>query len=175
MRSQPGLKANNRRSGEQPVPNLRPVPVEFLGLVEQELGVVSHGIRSAATGRLRWLVAALAQQPLNPRADLRLGRLAVGPIDGEVRADALDEFRRDPRKLRIGRAVGAASGERVVERGLLDAQPQLLVTSSGVPVILCDLDEPLDDLCARDLAQLVAVQHRLDLLAEQLRLHAIRS
>ena len=115
----------------------------------------------------------LAEEPLDLAADRGLGRLAVGPVDRQVGADALDEVARDLGELRVDVALVGAAGERVVERCLLDGQTELLVTATGVAQALGDLDEPLDDLGARDLPQLVAVQDRVDLLGEKLGLRLV--
>ena len=61
----------------------------------------------------------LAEQPFDLRADLGLGRLAVGPVDREVGADAVDELARDLCEFRVGGEVFDAPGERVVEGGFL--------------------------------------------------------
>ena len=104
---------------------------------------------------------------------LGLGRLAVGPVHGQVGADPLDEFVRDLGELGVGLHVLDAACERVVERRLFLAESELLVAVASVAELLGDLDEPLDDLCACELLQLVALQHRANLLAEHLRLHLV--
>ena len=64
----------------------------------------------------------------------------------------------DRRELRVGRSVLDAAGERVVERGLLHAEAELLVAAPRFAQALGDLDQPLDDLGACELLQLVAVE-----------------
>jgi hypothetical protein len=103
------------------------------------------------------------------------GLRKVGPIDGEVAPDALDEVMGDDREERIGGEILGAASERVVEGGLLLAETQLLMPAMGTPKLLGDLDETLDHLSASELAQLVAVEQLGDLVAEELGLGRIRS
>lgn len=84
--------------------DLRPVAIERLRLIEDELGGVIKPVKITATtgvapGRF---VAVSAEQPLDLRADLRLDRFAIGPVHGQVAADALDEFVRDRAELGVG-------------------------------------------------------------------------
>lgn len=134
---------------EQPALDVWPVSVESLGLVEHELGKVVDVLDIPSPRRRnRWLVLVLAEEPPDLAANRGLGRCPVGPVDGEVFPDALDEVSRDFGELRVDvRRVGAA-GKRVVEGGLLRGETQLLVTATGFAQAPGDLNETLDNFGA---------------------------
>ena len=99
----------------------------------------------------------LPQQALDLRADLCLGGFAVGPINGEVAADVLDELVRDCGEQGVGLHVLSATGQSVIKRSLFLCEAQLLVAMAGIAELLGDLNEARDDLRARELSQVVAL------------------
>src|SRR5262245_11727798 len=80
---------------------------------------------------------------------------------------------RNRRQRRIGGQMLDTSRQRVVESGLLLAQPQLFVAVASIAEAPRDLDEALDDVRASELAQLVAAQDLGNLVAESLGLKAV--
>jgi hypothetical protein len=80
-------------------------------LVEHQLGRVVDTMTAATASRCGRAVFVLAEQALDLGADLRLGRAAVGPVDREVGADALDQLVGDRRQRQVGLYVLDAAGE----------------------------------------------------------------
>lgn len=102
-----------------------------------------------APGRRNWrLVLVLAEEAPDLAANRGLGRCPVGPVDGEVFPDAFDEVSRDFGELRVDVGRVGATGERVVEGGLLRGEAELLVTATGFAQAPGDLNEALDNFGA---------------------------
>lgn len=90
----------------------------------------------------------LTQQPLDFDSDGGLAGLAVSPVHAEISADALYEVVCDRSELGVCLLGLDAAGERVVESGLVDCQPELLVTSAGTTETFGNLYKPGDHLGA---------------------------
>ena len=129
-------------SYEQPVADLhvRPVAVERVRLVEDELGrIVDAMIAAPTTRQWRRTVLVLAKQPLDLGADLGFGRRAVRPIDGEV-GTMLSTSSSVISASADRPLVLDAAGESVVEGSFLLAEAKLLVSASRVAEALGDFD-----------------------------------
>jgi hypothetical protein len=77
-----------------------PEKVELARLVEDH--VSGRGlVKTTTSSSLRRFIAVAPQKVLDLRPDRRLGRIVIGPIDGEVVLDPPDQRTRDLGQLRI--------------------------------------------------------------------------